>query len=327
MSFKTGNLVPGGDGEKAAAYEPKFESHDEMITFARGYFASDFTNPERTGCPEPGAFGEIVRAGKQPDAKLRAHLFECSECFVEFDLEMRARGDIQPATVSRWGKPPGGYLPRPAPLLAGALCLLLIALSGIYLWHVYRGKTTPDIADQQPKHISLRPDGAPKGDSTATATPQASPSQITSTERAEKFPRPHVSARRQEPSFPRPRASRQDADELVGVDTVKVDLEEYTALRGGGGVENAINLSRSPTSLELTLPEGSAEGLYSLSILDYSGKALVTAKTRSADGKSLKAILDTRKLAPQKYRLRLSREGEASQYYMVVVNGSEKTIP
>jgi hypothetical protein len=325
MSFKTGDQVPGGDGEKAAD-EPKFASPDEMIAFARGYFASDFPNPKRTGCPEPGAIGELVRAGRQPDAELRAHLFGCSECFVEFDREMRARHGMQPA-VSWWSKLPAAPSLRPAPLLAGVLFLLLVALAGIYLRHVYWERTAPDIADDQPTPVTVPRDEVPKDDSTALPMPQASPTHVTPAERAEKSPRPRETARRQAPSLPRTRAPRQDAGELVAANTVKVDLEEYAALRGGEGGENAIKLSRSPTRLELTLPEGSIEGLYSLSILDPSGKALVTAKARSANGKALSAVLDSRKLAPRKYRLRLLREGEAPQYYPLVVGEGTKAAP
>jgi hypothetical protein len=317
MSFKAGGQVPAGGGEKASD-EPKLDSPDEMIAFARGYFASDFPNPERTGCSKPGTISEIVRAGKQPDAELRAHLFGCSECFVEFDREMQARGDVQPAS-SWWSKLPGRLLLRPAPLLAVALCFFLITLAGLYLQYVYWKKTAPDIADEQPNQVGVPSSEAPKNESAALTTPQASPTRVAPVELAEKFPRPRATVRRQAPSLQRPRATRQNAGECVAVVTVKVDLEEYTALRGGGGGENAIKLSRSLMHLELMLPEGSVEGLYSLSILDPSGKALVTAKARSANRKAIGAILDIRKLAARKYRLRLLREGEAPQYYPVVV--------
>jgi hypothetical protein len=324
MSFKAGEGVPGGNGEKAAG-EPELESPEEMIAFARDYFASDFSNPARTGCPAPDAIQEIVRAGKPPGVELRAHLFGCSECLAEFDRTMRARANVPPVAAPWWGKLLGARSLRPDPLLAGALCLLLFVSAGVYLRRYYRWTNAPDIADFQPDKVNLSPGETPKDDPTASPTPHASTDQVTPMERAEKIPHPSATARGRALSLSRARAKRQDTGERVAINTVAVDLEEYTVLRGGA-LGKAITLSRSLTRLKLTLPEGSAAGLYSLSILDASGKVLVTAKTRSADGSALDAVLDARKLAPQKYRLRLLRDGEAPQYFpIVIVEGSEST--
>lgn len=327
MSFKAGDRVPGGNGEKAAG-APELESPDEMIAFARDYFASDFSNPERTGCPAHGAISEAVRAGKPPGVELRAHLFGCSECLAEFDRAMRARADARPAAASWWGKLPWAPSPRPALLLAGALYLLLVA-SAVYLYQIYRGTAAPSMAGVQTDKGDVPTSEARKDDPAAMLTPQASPAQVTPAKQAEKIPHSGATARGRAPSSPRPHAARQDSPELAAVNTVEVDLEEYTVLRGGGGGGGGkdIKLSRSLTRLELTLPEGSVAGLYSLSILDASGQALVTAKARSADGSALKAILDARKLVPQKYRLRLLREGEVPQYFPVVIVQDAESAP
>ena len=328
MSFKAGDQAPRG-GEEKDAHEAKFESTDEMIAFARGYFASDFPNLERTGCPKPGTISEIVRAGKQPDAKLRAHLFGCSECFVGFDREMRARGNAQPAAASWWSNLPMPLLLRPVQLLVAVLCVFLIALAGIYLRHVYLEKPAPDIAGEQPNQVSVPPSEAPKDEPAAPTTPRTSPTQVAPVERAEDFPRPRRTVRRQAPSVPRPRPPRQDAGELSALNTVRVDLEEYSALRGGGDNQpkagrKVIFLRRAPTLLKLRLPKGHLTGAYSMSVVDAFDKPLVMTLAHSTDGKSLQATLDARKFVPGEYRLRLAREGEAPEYFPLVVRSTGK---
>lgn len=327
MSFRAGGQVPGKNGGKEAG-GAGFESHEGMNAFAREYFAADFPNPERAGCPAPGALQELIRADKPPGAELRAHLFGCSECFTEFDRAMRARADVLPVAPSWWGRLKGSPLLRPTPLVAGALCLLLVASAGVYLRNIYRRTSAPDVVAAQPDKVEAPAVKVPtaeatKDDPTPQATPEASTAQVTTGARAEKVPRPGAKAGGRTPSSSRPGAAREDTGKPPAIETVAVDLNEHTVLRGGAGGD-AFTLPRSNTRLKLTLPEGGAAGPHRVSILDASGKTLVTANARSADGRALEVVLDTRKLAPQKYLLRLSRGGDVPQYFpFVIVEGAE----
>lgn len=72
--------------------------------------------------------------------------------------------------------------------------------------------------------------------------------------------------------------------------------------------------------MSLTLPEGSEEGWYRVSIVDNSGKALAAARRAArAHGKSLTTVIDTSRLAPQTYRLRVSRRGAVPDFYVIAV--------
>src|SRR5262245_28831912 len=57
---------------------------DEIVTLARRHYATGFPNPQRRGCPPPGEILKALSRGQTPDQSLLAHLFECSECFVEY---------------------------------------------------------------------------------------------------------------------------------------------------------------------------------------------------------------------------------------------------
>jgi len=63
---------------------PDAPDMEEIVTFARRYYATGFPNPQRRGCPPPGEIMKVVSRRRAPDQALREHLFECSECFGEY---------------------------------------------------------------------------------------------------------------------------------------------------------------------------------------------------------------------------------------------------
>jgi hypothetical protein len=327
MNFTTGKQAPD-EGREEDTGKARFESSDEMIVFAQEYFASDFPNPERLGCPVSGTLGALARAGKQPGAELRAHLFGCSECFQEFRTALLAHAN-PPPIVSWRDKLRGAFTLRPAPVVAGALSLLLLVFAGIYLRQTFRETTAPGVVGDEPARVKASPEDDATNSSTAPATPEASPTHAAQQARPANLPLPGPTPPRRRP--PPPLSPRENRRELLVINTIKIDLEGYTALRDADNVvgreEIAIKLPRSLIRLVLALPEGSVKGSYSLSIVDSSGKVLVVTKAHSTDGKTLTATLNARKLTPQKYRLRLSREGESPGHYTVTVDGSVRVIP
>jgi hypothetical protein len=310
----------GAAADTAAA--SAFLSPDDLVRFASSYFASDFPNPGRLDCPPSDTLSASVLSGKLPDEKLRAHLFGCSECFKEYQRALAAQRSADfTSTVSWLSRLKLTLVRRPLPAFAGVFSLLFLSFVGVYVWQQYKTAPRPVAASRDVVSANTSQDSSSNSIST-----QAMPETATDIEAREKR------AARSEPATPtnrRPTVARRSGSagqvhrDLVAMNTVKVDLEDYTSLRGGAGGGNdaakAIRISRPRTRLLLTLPEGGIEGLYRISIVDNSGKALVTANTRSANGKTIITMLDLRRLPTQKYRLRIYVEGEPPSYYPIIV--------
>ncbi|MGH9934891.1 MAG: hypothetical protein ACREAM_01520, partial [Blastocatellia bacterium] len=111
--------------------------------------------------------------------------------------------------------------------------------------------------------------------------------------------------------------------------TVNLDLDDYQVLRelGERGEssrgESIILLPATRVRLVLRLPETGVAGDYTVSLVDAFDQVLSSRRAVSRDsgkdGVKLRAPLDLRRITPEKYRLRLSREGEAPAYYDVIV--------
>lgn len=297
---------------------PAFQSADELVGFAREYFVNDFPNPERRDC-DPGRLKAAIFSGAPPGTDLRAHLFSCSECFREYRSALEAyRAERRQAVViartgSWWSRLRNSLLLRPLPILAGAVSLLLLIFAGAYLWQRYQTRPSPALARQESEPENSPAENPP----TDSPPPAPSPSATAQAAQAEPGESPGANGRQTE-VVRRPRPSNQG--DLIATSVVRIDLEDYAATRGGAGGSIEIGLTLSRVRLVLALPEGSAPGMYSVSIVDASGAALVTSRARSGDGKTLTATLDVRRLAPQKYGLRVSRAGEPPVDVPVVIS-------
>src|SRR5574341_1088398 len=145
MDFK-----PAGNGAPAKLSPPDNDDSSEreveqLITFGRAYFATDFPNPARVGCPSPTALRTLARSGELPGDKLCDHLFGCSECFRAYRAELEASRVVAPAVVaSRWSewreRLAAVFALKPAFALAG----ILLAVSGA-IWLVWRERAIPAI--------------------------------------------------------------------------------------------------------------------------------------------------------------------------------------
>jgi len=62
-----------------------------LVSFARQYYAARFPNPQRLGCLPAGEIIGVVMGRQAPSETLREHLFECSECFVEYRRALAQR--------------------------------------------------------------------------------------------------------------------------------------------------------------------------------------------------------------------------------------------
>lgn len=349
MNPTAGKPASSKGASEEGAFIPPPASREELISFARRYYAEDFRRPDRSECPTPADLRTQVHSGRLPDAPLRTHLFSCSDCFHAYQSAVAAQtdaaSDAAPATT--WQRAFEALKARPlVPVLAAAAALLLLLPIGLYVWRQSRTVTDKAIARQDPPPAGAsenRTVAANNSDSVkATPAPSIQPTP---------FPTPKVGApvapaippkAPHAPSSRRPRRDpRGQAPEgsLIAAAPLRIDLEEYVITRGAGGSDDLaaqngegqtagriINLPRSRrTELLLTLPEGSEPGPHSVSIVDDSGKVMASARrTVSAGGKTLRTVFDTSRLDGRTYLLRISRRGTAPDFFMVRVKDERR---
>ena len=79
-----------------------------------------------------------------------------------------------------------------------------------------------------------------------------------------------------------------------------------------------------PTTIQISLPEGSKKGAYIISIRELAfAKPLVTKKSVSTNGKSLLVALDIRNLSKNKYWLQVRHESEIPGDYIIQIEPKE----
>ncbi|HEX8774558.1 MAG TPA: hypothetical protein VF735_13375 [Pyrinomonadaceae bacterium] len=328
-STESENLFDESGSSSGAA---GFTSVDELNRFAQDYFAQDFPNPKRHDCPAAGTLSSFIHSGKLPPDELRAHLFGCSECLGEYQQALAAhRNEIAAARAQTWWNRLTAGLPRaPLPIFASAFSLLLLMLVGAYIWRAR--DTGPNQA------IVSHQDSAPAVDATqnsgqqnnavqknnAVQTPSPPPLMPAPSVKQPAIAQPPDSVSPPKPPTApsRTREQRQGALLAQAVPaTFKVDLDEYAVTRGGSSTSTRpLMLPRSRTRLLLTLPEGSRAGLYTVSIVGASERALVSANGQSKDGKTLSVILNMQDLSSQRYRLRVAHAGEPPDDYPISIS-------
>src|SRR3982750_4190201 len=78
--------------------EGLFADPNEAVAFAQAYYATEFPNSERRDCPTAETLRKVACSSTLPDAQLRAHLFNCSDCFRLF---RSARISYHPQSATR----------------------------------------------------------------------------------------------------------------------------------------------------------------------------------------------------------------------------------
>ncbi len=266
-------------------------SPEALAEMAREYFAIDFPNPERIGCPAPGTIQETARAGQLPSVEMRAHVFSCSECFREYRSVMLSRSSVVAKPAGWWRDFIAPWRQLRAPLIASA-CALMLSTGAWFIWRSYQ---------------EAAPQTKPNGSQPAPAISALPTLQAQST--------PPASAS----------ASQAQPPASAGWLALKLDLNAYPPLgglnRGGTDREElkTIKLPQARLQLELTLPSGSAPGHYRVSLADAFDKPLAHSTAFSPAGNRLTVLLDLRRLSQQTYRLCLRRGDEAPDYYQVEV--------
>lgn len=251
---------------------------DELIALARKRFAADFPNPQRVGCPEPGAIQAVVRARRLPGENLQAHLFACSTCFNEYCAVLMGQRRLAASeTSTRWrcGLFAAPWNRQRFLLAVGCAALLLAAF--VFAWE--RRSPAPQLSESRPRPVP------------ASSASPVSPSVLAAPESGNQVPQP--------------------SDERLLA--VNADLNDHRPLgaqpRNGAGnrTEFPLRLPRARFRLTLRLRETSTPGTYRVSVLDLSDRRRAAAPARSRDGRRLQTTLDLRDFSEAKATLRIER--------------------
>jgi hypothetical protein len=269
---------------------------EKIEAYSQEYFATEFPNPERVGCPLPASLTAVARGMNGPDRVLQEHLFSCSECFNEFRSAM---APLAAAKVRWWEKLLAPGLRVPAMVAVGVLGVCIAV--GVFVTQQMKQHPTQTATGNQENLASRGLQGSPNDSGIQpNATPTGLPERKGNSS-----------------------ASEGDVFSLVAV---RVDLRRQVALgsieREAQTAQNVepIRLAIARTRINLTLPEGSAAGVYVISVLDrVSLNPVISARASSSNGKSLETILNLDRVKQGEYLLRVARGGESPSDFPLFV--------
>jgi hypothetical protein len=289
----TNHNPPTNEDETARPEGDRLDSPEAIESFARTYFASDFPNSQRAGCPPRLKLIEAARAARLPGDDLRPHLLACSECFNDYRKVRQTQATAQPAPL--WQRITLVFTDLRTVALASAVVLVLLSLVAVIVWRNHSRTAT----DRRIENGTAPSDDSSRVANRAPISPTTNDDAVGVITNAN---RPSLTS-----------ANRPVAQ--VAVRTAKIQLDNYSVLRGTGGQsgqENkTIRLARSRYKLLLALPEGSERGTYRVSVADQFGRVKVRATSPSADGRQLRVVLDLNRLPQKTYRLCIGRQARA----------------
>jgi hypothetical protein len=301
------------DGGKQVNHEDKsredlFTDPEEVVTFAQAYYATEFPNDDRLGCPSAGELRRVAHTGAPPDERLRSHLFACSDCFRSYRSARMSR-QVQETHAARWRDWLGAGLaslrsPR-VPVATAAFGLVFLGLITATLLR-YQHADAPALA------VNYSPQGSPPeppSEAAHTGAASAGPGHTPPD-------RPAAKGSPRKAGAVEARTRRQPALRVVYVDLIADDLSRGDDQNGAG--RRVIILTPERQRLRLRMPRGSVAGRYTVKVVDAFGKPLLTTAAKSG-GRTLTVDLDLSGLTAKSYRLCLSRDGEAPDCYLMTV--------
>jgi hypothetical protein len=242
-----------------------FPDPDEIVAFAQAYYATEFPNSERSGCPPAESLRKIASDSTLPDARLRAHLFNCSECFRSF---RSARISYRPQADAKWTWKeglPGTLISlltlKRAPFGAIATGIVLLTVISVFIWR----------ATVEPTHTAMntQPQGPIVPTMQVTTPADTAPADMD--EPASSASRVGNVRREQIASLQRKHRSSMPSRTEPSLQVVEIDLQEEDLMRDAdvvGSRPRLIALAPRPQRLYLQLPEGSTGGRYRVSVVD-----------------------------------------------------------
>jgi hypothetical protein len=289
-----------------------FQSAEDLHAFAQEYYSIEFPNPDREWCPEEAMLESLVQSETLPDQEMCQHLFSCSDCFSEYKVAMAVH--VKPHSlrpISRWRFSLFDFKLKPLPGLIVAISLSLLMFFGLLVNHLNRRSQPSAIAPLSSEQLSGPVD----------ADPDTPTNLLASAGQLAADPQLPDGAQSKLPSKPGGRRLRPS----TVIFEIRIDLREDVirdAEVGQNDDDKFIELPPRRTNLLIDLPYDSRKGLYEIKIVDPFGKTLISGNGSSRDGKTLKVSLDLRRLAEAKYRLCVSRLGEAPNCYQIIISST-----
>jgi hypothetical protein len=291
--------------------EDLFTDAEEIVTFAQAYYATEFPNDHRLGCPSAEDLRKAAHSGTPPDERLRSHLFACSECFRLYrSARMRRQTQAAPA-VRWWDRLASGLISLRSPwvpVAAGAFSLIFLGLVTAALLRHSR-TASPAVA------VNYSPQGSPPATPEVAGTEAAS-SAIESDPGRARLDRPAAKVSPRDVGAAERRTRPRPSLQVVYIDLIADDLSRGDDQSGTG--RRVITLFPERQRLRMRMPRGSVSGRYTVKVVDAYGKPLLSTAARSG-GRTLTVDLDLRGLSAKSYRLCLSRDGEAPDCYLVII--------
>jgi hypothetical protein len=286
-------------GKNKADPDQSSLNEEDLTAFSREYFAAEFSNPLRIGCPSREEIRGIIERGELPRELLRTHLLACSPCFTVYREMLSVRRSAA-VTRARLFDRVYALLWRPATAFATLLLLLLAVVVGHFLRNL-----NPESRVAQ---ISPAPSVSAPGQSNSQTT--------TPSEKTE----PGSEGRNTKPVN---EANPRGDEAQVAANIVHIDFENYALLRGSRGAGGeAIPLSPTRNRFVITLPTGSLPGDYQVTIVDAYGKGLLGNTSFSRDGRTVTTTLNMTSLHSKNYRLCVAGNGsKIPDCYPVYVMG------
>lgn len=303
---KESQRADNGEGSRKAL----FADADELVAFAQAFYATEFPSTDGSGCPPAEELRALAHSGLLPSTQQCEHLFYCSECFRLF---RSTKMGLHPHALKPepWWQPLrtllSGVTSHPGLTTAGALSLIFfVTLAGI-VW--LKGGITSEVEMNNNSLAQSVPPVPTYALPEPTVTAQRGDSEASSSNgtRVGQNLHPHRSATT---------AHRKTTLRVVDINLDGEDLSRSVDDRHGE--RSVFSLTAERQRLRLRLPEGSRGGSYMVSVVDAFGKPLAVAGAKS-NGRTLTAGLDLGFLTTEKYRLCVSRDGEAPDCYLISV--------
>jgi hypothetical protein len=252
---------------------------DRLVDHAVEYFWRSFPNPTREGCPRPDRLRELASSAEPVTGDVRIHLFQCSECFIEFRRERLAMTSARD-TAARLA-PPRVLRSRVRTIVAVAASMVLAAGLGLLLWAGFERA-----ASQQKAASGGNAEPSPSRQSSGAAS-------LTSNRPVPELP--GVVAIQLDPSSVR-RGSSSGLESSVPAATIRTGLIRF----------------------EIALPASYPDGVYLVAIVDPFDEALVEVSAPAVD-RSLIALVDATGLGSGRRFLRIQRAGLPPDFVSIVL--------
>lgn len=261
------------------------DSIDDLVSFARDHFATDFPNPKRIDCLPPETYSQLIARKELPSEELQAHLQSCSECFRLY----RSLLDADRKTVVL--KPDWSVgVPWYKRVLTFGVPVILIcsALFGLYLYYQTRPRPTDQTAVSSPlenRRTNIEPEPTVSKNARTLLTPE------------------HESRS--------PQSRKSPPHPIVAVHTVVIDFGRQQISRSGSQRQIPITtLVAGQNRLTLKLSAESPKGDYLLTLNDSFGKEVKQLVTTTFDGRALHADIDLDSITSGSYLICIAHAAE-----------------